>query len=81
MTANISPFLSLKIITKLPPARSVKPVLEKIRFGIVPIANYKGVLLTKLKNGYKVFGQKVSTPQEVDVLIDNACESIKKSLV
>lgn len=59
----------------------MKHELEKMSWGVIPISTYRGCLITKDKNGYVVFGQKVSNPKEVDLLIDNAGQSISNSLV
>lgn len=57
-----------------------KHEIEKIKWSIIPITNYKSCLLEKLKDGYKILGQVVSTPQEVDEVINNANKSLKNSL-
>lgn len=59
----------------------MKHEIEKIKWGVIGITNYRGCLLEKLKDGYKVFGQKVSTPEQVDEVINNASKSLKYSLV
>lgn len=58
-----------------------KHPLEIITFGIIPIVNYKNCLVEKLKDGYKIFGQKVSKPEQVDEIINKASQSLRNSLV
>jgi hypothetical protein len=55
-------------------------LLDNAVWGIVPIKNYRGVLVEKLNNGYRVFGEVASDSSEVDKKIDEANNSIKKSL-
>ena len=59
----------------------MKHEIEKIKWGVIGIANYKGCILEKLKDGYKILGQKVSTPEQVDEVIKKAIKSLKNSLV
>lgn len=54
--------------------------LKDVRWGIIPITIYKGCLVYKVKNGYKIFGRIVGTPEQVDKIIDEANISIQKSL-
>jgi len=42
--------------------------------------NYGGVLVTRLVGGWEVFGQKVTTPEEVDEIIMNACSILNESI-
>lgn len=50
--------------------------LEKI----LPFTNYKGTVLTKLIGGWEVLGVKCLTMTDVDKVIDNSFNNIKKSL-
>ena len=54
--------------------------LEKIKFGVIPITVYRGCLVTKLIGGWEVWGKRVSTPDEIDQLIDEAGISLKGSI-
>lgn len=54
--------------------------LEKVVWGVIPVYNYNGVLVEKLRNGYRVFGQTCNTVDEVDEIILNACSSLSESL-
>lgn len=58
----------------------MKHQLEKIKWGIIPLVSYRGVLVTKIKEGYSVLNKHCKTVEEVDVIIDNAENHIKKSL-
>jgi len=55
--------------------------LERLGWPIIPIKVYKGCIVEKLIGGYKVFGQKVKTADEVDFVISEAAKSIESSLV
>lgn len=57
-----------------------KHELETVVWGIIPLYNYNGVLVTKTSNGYTIFGREVRTPKEVDDEIDKARLSLSKSL-
>ncbi len=58
-----------------------KHPLEKVVWGIIPIVNYFGKLVTRLIGGYEIMGQKVKTPQEVDEVILKAEQSVSNSIV
>lgn len=58
----------------------MKHQLEKIMRSSIPITTYRGVLVTKTKDGYSVLNKHCKTVEEVDVIIDNAENHIKKSL-
>lgn len=55
--------------------------LEKLLNKVVPIVMYRGCLVTKIKTGYKVLGVNCETVEEVDKVISDAADSIKKSLL
>lgn len=57
-----------------------KHFLDTVVWPVLPIINYKGAVVVKTVAGYTVLKQNVSTPQEVDKIIDEANLSIKKSL-
>lgn len=57
-----------------------KHELETVNWGVIGIYNYKGTLIERLVGGYRVFGQTCNTPQEVDIIIQNACSSISESI-
>ncbi|HRP30504.1 MAG TPA: hypothetical protein PKV73_01365 [Agriterribacter sp.] len=46
--------------------------LEMVRWGVIPIVNYRGMLVEKTKSGYKIFKRELETPQDVDKAIDDA---------
>ena len=54
--------------------------LDNAVWGIIPIKNYRGVLVEKLTQGYRVLSKIVITAEQVDEKIDEANNSIKKSL-
>lgn len=55
--------------------------LKKIKFGIIPIASYLGVLVTKTKTGYTVLNQQCNNEEEVDEVITEAGSRLSKSIV
>jgi len=55
--------------------------IDKINWGVIPITVYRGCLLTRLVGGYEIFGQKVSKPEQVDEIINQAGKSLKDSIV
>lgn len=57
-----------------------KHELEKINFGVIPITVYRGCLVTKLIGGFEIWGNKVTTPDEVDSIIDNAGTILSESI-
>jgi hypothetical protein len=57
-----------------------KHEIEKINWGVIPLANYRGFVLTRLIGGYEIMGHKVKTPQEVDKVIEQAYSSLEKSI-
>jgi len=54
--------------------------IQKLKSGR-GIFNFEGCLVTQIIGGWQVFGQNMSTPEEVLALIDNAGETLKESLV
>ena len=54
--------------------------LKKLNFGVIPINNYRGCLVEKIIGGYKIFGTRVTTEEEVDEVIDKAGVTIKNSI-
>lgn len=59
----------------------MKHPLEEVRWGVIPIVYYKGCLVEKTKDGYKVLKMKCSTPHGVDLIIQKASEGIQNSLI
>jgi len=57
-----------------------KHELEKVSWGVIPIYNYKGILVEKLIGGYKVFGQTCIKPEEVDLIIQESCSILSESI-
>lgn len=58
-----------------------KHPLDEIVFGVLPIANYKGVHVTKQPNGlYSLWGHVNLLPHKVDEYIDKSLMSIGKSI-
>jgi len=57
-----------------------KHELDLVDWGVIPIYNYKGILVERLVVGYRVFGISVNTPDEVDEIILNACSSLSESI-
>ena len=55
--------------------------LSKLLHQVIPIINYKGVLITKTKEGFLVHGQKVKTEKEVDEIIQKGLNAIKQSII
>lgn len=60
--------------------KNEKHYLETISWGVIPVVNYRGVEVWKLKNGYKVFSQTVVSAEEVDGVIDGAGKSLENSI-
>ena len=58
-----------------------KHELEKVNWGVIPIYNYHGVLVTRIIGAYEVFGQRVKTPSEVDEVIQNTTSILNESIV
>lgn len=58
-----------------------KHPLEKVKWGVIAITAYKGVLVERQIGGYLVLGQKCQTPEEVDRVIEDSCVSLKNSLI
>lgn len=54
--------------------------LKKINWGVIPIENYRGVLVTKIIGGYTVLGKKAKTEEAVDEIIDKASETLLQSI-
>ena len=56
------------------------PLKNKDLWGVIPIVNYKNCLVTKTKKGYTIFGKEVSTPEEVDSVIEDGIKALEKSI-
>lgn len=54
--------------------------LLSVKFGVIPITVYRGCLVTKLIGGWEVWGKRVSTPDEIDQLIDEAGTILNESI-
>lgn len=59
----------------------MKHPIEKLDFGLMGIATYRGCILAKNKNGYSMWGKIYKSAEEIDEAIDNAGQSISNSLV
>jgi len=60
---------------------TTKPhTIDKINFGILGIANYKGCILRKEKEGYIILGKVCKDGFEVDEWIRECGRKLKKSL-
>lgn len=55
--------------------------LLKIRWGIIPIVNYNGVLVTKTKEGYSINKNNFKTTEEVDSFLEKTYKAIEKSII
>lgn len=60
--------------------RMNKHSLETVKWGVIPVTNYKGCLVEKAIGGYMVLGEVVKTAADVDRKINEAIISIKNSL-
>ena len=58
----------------------MKHPLEEVKWGIIPITVYKGVLVEKIIGGYKLLHQTCIKPEEVDTIIFESQKSISKSI-
>lgn len=58
----------------------MKHELEEVKWGVIPLYCYRGVLIEKIIGGYKVLGEMVIKPSEVDNVIDNAEEHLLNSM-
>lgn len=58
-----------------------KHPLEKVKWGVIPIINYKGCLITKVYGGYKLHGKFFRNPQDIDKEMERISEVIGKSIV
>ncbi len=54
--------------------------LNNILSKIVPVVNYRGVLVFKLIGGFECLGVKCKTPKDVDALIDASLKNLENSL-
>jgi len=54
--------------------------LEEIKWSVIPIINYRGILIEKMCGGYRVFGKLCSSPESVDEAIDNATSILSESI-
>ncbi len=43
-----------------------KHPLEKVKWDVIPIVNYKGWLVTKVYGGYRFHGKFFRNPQDID---------------
>lgn len=55
--------------------------LLKIDFGLIPIERYRGCLVTKIIGGFSVFDQSSTTPEGIDLIIDEAGSLLNESIV
>lgn len=58
-----------------------KHPLLKIDFGLIPTERYRGCLVTKIIGGYSVFGKSSTTPEGIDLIIDEAGSILSESIV
>ncbi len=54
--------------------------LERLLNKVIPITNYRGFICEKIIGGYRILGKKVSTPEEVDIEINNSLKNLEKSI-
>lgn len=59
---------------------SEKHFLKTVKWGVIPIINYRGVEVIKTTLGYTVLRKNVTTPEDVDEIIDSATETLKKTI-
>lgn len=57
-----------------------KHVLNNTIWGIPPITMYRGVLIEKYIGGFKVLNKVVTTPEDVDKIIEQAAKELNKSI-
>ena len=57
-----------------------KHPLEKVKWGVIPIVNYRGRLVTKVHGGYKLEAVFYRSPDDIDKRIDEISEVIEKSI-
>jgi hypothetical protein len=58
-----------------------KHYLESVKWGVIPIVNYRGCLVEKLKDGeWKVLGKTVVSVEDVDRVIDEVGAWLDKSV-
>lgn len=54
--------------------------LEELLNAVIPIKVYRGVITEKLVGGYRVLGKIVTSPFEVDMVIDESLKNLENSL-
>jgi len=54
--------------------------LEEINFGVIGIERYRGCLVTKIIGGWECFGRKSTTPEGIDLIIDEAGSILSESI-
>lgn len=60
----------------------MKHKLETTEWGIIPVKNHRGCLVTKVYGvGYTILGQTVDSLDKLDMVIDNAGDAIQKSIL
>jgi hypothetical protein len=59
----------------------MKHEIENVVWPVIPVINYRGCELWKVKNGFKMWDKIFLTIEEIDEAIDNAGQSISNSLV
>lgn len=57
-----------------------KHELNDLLSAIIPVAVYRGTICEKIIGGYRCLGQVVSTPQEIDNLIDASLKNLEDSI-
>ncbi len=57
-----------------------KHELTELLNKVIPITVYRGTLCEKLIGGFRVLGQTVSTPEQVDEVINNSLKNLENSL-
>ncbi len=57
-----------------------KHPLEATDWPLVSIINYRNCLVERVIGGFKIWGRVVSTPKEVDEIIDKGHEWLGKSI-
>lgn len=59
-----------------------EPTLTELLNRFIPITNYRGCIVERVHNGFKVLGQTVRTQEEVNKVIDDVrYKKLKDSVV
>lgn len=58
-----------------------KHFLETVKWGVLPIVSYNGVLVAKTKDGYSLLQTKAKDVKEVDSIISRSLKCIQQSII